>query len=163
MFRSAFFMNLVSCCLVNQATAAEPDRVDFARQVLPLFADRCFACHGPDEKTREADLRLDLRASVFDRDAESLLIRPGKSSDSPLFERISSHDPDVRMPPPSATRQLKPNEIDLIRKWIDQGRTGRSTGHSSRPSDQSCRKFRMSIGRETELIISFLRDSTAIH
>jgi mono/diheme cytochrome c family protein len=122
MFRSAFFMILISCCLGNDATAADPERVvDFARQVLPLFADRCFACHGPDEKTREADLRLDLRASVFDRDAESPLIQPGKSSNSLLFERISSHDPDVQMPPPSATRQLSPTEIDLIRQWIDQG------------------------------------------
>jgi mono/diheme cytochrome c family protein len=121
MFRSAFFMILVGGCLGNLAAAAEPKRVDFARQVLPLFADRCFACHGPDENTREAELRLDLRASVFDRDADSRLILPGKSNKSPLFRRISSHDPDLQMPPPSATRQLKPKEIDLIRKWIDQG------------------------------------------
>jgi len=121
MFRFALFVVLVAFGLRCQALAAEPGSVDFARQVLPLFADRCFACHGPDENTREADLRLDLRASVFDRDADSPLIVRGKSSESPLFERISSHDPDIQMPPPSATRQLTPNEIDLIRHWIDQG------------------------------------------
>lgn len=121
MFRMAVFTLSVACSLAAPTSAAEPERVDFSRQVLPLFADRCFACHGPDENTREADFRLDLRASVFDRDSESPLIVPGNSRKSPLFERISSHDPDLKMPPPSATRQLKRKEINLIRRWIDQG------------------------------------------
>ena len=121
MFRLAVFTLSVACSITAPTSAAEHERVDFSRQVLPLFADRCFACHGPDENTREADFRLDLRASVFDRDSESLLIVPGNSRKSPLFERISSHDPDRKMPPPSATRQLKRKEINLIRRWIDQG------------------------------------------
>lgn len=121
MLRFYLIAILVSCGLAGPALAFEPQAVDFTRQVLPLFADRCFACHGPDEKTREADLRLDLRASVFGRGADSLLIVPGKSNESPLFERISSHDPGLQMPPPSATRQLTPKEVDLIRRWIDQG------------------------------------------
>lgn len=121
MFRFAVFTLSVHCCLSGLASAADPARVDFSRQVLPLFADRCFACHGPDEKTREADLRLDLRASVFDRDPDSPLIVRGDARKSLLFERISSHDPDMQMPPSSATRQLSPKEILLIRQWIDQG------------------------------------------
>ena len=121
MFRLAVFTLSVAGRLAAPTSAAEPERVDFSRQVLPLFADRCFACHGPDEDTREADFRLDLRASVFDRDSESPLIVPGNSRKSPLFERISSHDPDLKMPPSSATRQLKREEINLIRRWIDQG------------------------------------------
>ena len=121
MFRFVVFILFVHCCLSGLTSAAEPARVDFSRQVQPLFADRCFACHGPDEKTREADLRLDLRASVFDRDADSPLIVRGDARRSLLFERISSHDPDVQMPPPSATRQLSRKEVRLIRQWIDQG------------------------------------------
>ena len=121
MFRLAVFTLSVAGRLAASTSAAEPERVDFSRQVLPLFADRCFACHGPDEDTREADFRLDLRASVFDRDSESPLIVPGNSRKSPLFERISSHDPGLKMPPSSATRQLKREEINLIRRWIDQG------------------------------------------
>jgi len=121
MFRLAVFTLSVAGRLAAPTSAAEPERVDFSRQVLPLFADRCFACHGPDEDTREADFRLDLRASVFDRDSESPLIVPGNSRKSPLFERISSHDPGLKMPPSSATRQLKREEINLIRRWIDQG------------------------------------------
>ena len=104
MFRSVVFTFFAACFAAGPTSAAEPERIDFSRQVLPLFADRCFACHGPDENTREADLRLDLRASVFDRDSESPLIVPGDSRMSLLFERISSHDPDLQMPPPSATR-----------------------------------------------------------
>ena len=121
MLRLVVFSFLACWCLASSTLAAEPVPVSFTRQIQPLFADRCFACHGPDEQTREADLRLDLRASVFDRDSESPLIVPGDSGKSQLFERISSHDPDLQMPPPSATRQLKKNEIDLIRRWIDQG------------------------------------------
>ncbi len=121
MFRLAVLTLFVVCCVAGPTPAAGPKHVDFSRQVLPLFADRCFACHGPDEKAREADLRLDLRASVFDRDAESPLIVRGDARKSLLFKRISSHDPDVQMPPPSATRQLNPKEIRLIRQWIDQG------------------------------------------
>ena len=120
-FRLAMLGLIAGCCLPVVASAAEPDRVDFARQVLPLFADRCFACHGPDENTREADLRLDLRTSVFDRPDEKSLIRPGDAAVSSLFERISSDDPELRMPPPNATRQLSSQEVQLIRRWIDQG------------------------------------------
>jgi mono/diheme cytochrome c family protein len=121
MFRLLVPAMLAGWCLSAAVSAAEPGRVDFARQVQPLFADRCFACHGPDENTREADLRLDLRTSVFERKGEDSLILPGKSGESRLFERISSNDPELQMPPPSATRQLSAKEVQLIRRWIDQG------------------------------------------
>ncbi|NQV23185.1 MAG: DUF1553 domain-containing protein [Rhodopirellula sp.] len=121
MLRHLVFFVCVIGGLLEPAAAAEPARVDFARQVQPLLADRCFACHGPDEQTREADLRLDLRTSVSELERDSPLIVPGKSSESSLFKRISSHDPDVQMPPPGATRQLSSKETELIRRWIDQG------------------------------------------
>lgn len=111
----------VSSCLAIPVRSAEPIPVDFTRQVQPLLADRCFACHGPDEETRDADLRLDLRSSVFERQAGDPLIVPGDPAASVLLQRISSKDPEVRMPPPEATRQLNSKEIDLIRQWIDQG------------------------------------------
>lgn len=99
---------------------AQESPVDFRTQILPLLADRCFTCHGPDEQTRESDLRLDRRDSVFaDRDAATLI--PGKPEGSELYNRIVSADPDVRMPPPDATRQLSADEISLVRKWIEQG------------------------------------------
>lgn len=98
------------------ARAAEP-QVDYRRDIQPILANRCYACHGPDGAKRQADLRLDVR-KVAVRDA----IVPGKASESPLVERISSRDPGERMPPPnSKLPPLSAHEVDLIRRWIDQG------------------------------------------
>jgi hypothetical protein len=98
------------------APAAEAGRVDFNHQIRPLLSDRCFTCHGPDENARKAKLRLDLPPP-----AGSKLIVPGKSSESELLRRITASDPDDLMPPPDSKLSLKPDEIALIRRWIDQG------------------------------------------
>lgn len=121
MFRLVVPAVCAAACFSVRVSGAEPARVDFTRHVQPLLADRCFTCHGPDEGTREADLRLDLRSSVFDRQHGEPLIVPGNAEGSLLAQRISSMDPDVRMPPPNAPRQLNSREIELIRRWIDQG------------------------------------------
>ena len=111
---------LFALSLCFPAGAADSAPVDFRADVLPLLADRCFACHGPDEDTREAELRFDRRESVFGNRETPLLV-PGKPAQSNLYVRISSSDPDVHMPPPDATRQLTAEEVDLIRVWIEQG------------------------------------------
>ncbi len=90
--------------------------VEFDRDIRPLLADRCFACHGPDESARQADLRLDVR-----EDATSIAIVPGDAAASELVRRIRSDDPDERMPPPESHRSLSPAEIRLIESWVDQG------------------------------------------
>jgi hypothetical protein len=98
---------------------ADEGRVDFGRDVRPLLSDNCFFCHGPDEATREADLRLDLEQEAF-RDLGGYFgIVPGSSDESELYLRIS--DPDDPMPPKDAGRELSTAEIELIRTWIDQG------------------------------------------
>ncbi len=97
--------------------ASEP--VDFSLEVLPILSDRCFHCHGPDESDREADLRLDLRASAVD---EIQAIVPGNSNESELLVRISSDDPDLLMPPADSHRPpLSKSEIATLRNWIDTG------------------------------------------
>jgi mono/diheme cytochrome c family protein len=116
--RSLLCLFVVSMC--SPTSAADSAPVDFRTDVLPLLADRCFACHGPDADTREADLRFDRRESVFGNRETPLLV-PGKPQASELYLRISSSDPDVHMPPPDATRQLTAEEIELIRVWIEQG------------------------------------------
>ncbi len=90
--------------------------VDFNQDVLPLLTDRCFACHGPDEGDRQADLRLDQEAS-----AKEAVIVPGDASASELWQRISSRDPDLQMPPPDSGKELTPDQQELIRRWIDEG------------------------------------------
>lgn len=108
---------LFAAFLQGLATGQEKNTIDFNRDIKPILSDRCFQCHGPDEKHREADLRLDLAESALDS-----VVVPGKSSESDLLSRITSDDPDAVMPPPTANKKkLTPAEIDKITKWIDQG------------------------------------------
>src|ERR1700730_9091499 len=96
--------------------------IDFDRQIRPIFSDRCFACHGPDEKQRMANLRLDLKTGgAFDDRGGHHLITPGDAPGSVLLERISSDRAGFRMPPASAGSPLTAEQVDLIRKWINQG------------------------------------------
>jgi len=98
----------------SQAVVEGP--VDFARDVLPILAGNCFACHGPDEEQRAADLRLDTE----DAATEHAIVR-GEAAASELIARIESTDDDVRMPPPETERELTAEQIELLRRWIDQG------------------------------------------
>ncbi len=93
--------------------------VSFARDVLPILSDHCFACHGPDAKARKAELRLDVKESALR--TEDPVIVPGKSGDSELVRRVSSTDPDEQMPPPRFKKPLSPAEVGTLKRWIDQG------------------------------------------
>jgi hypothetical protein len=95
---------------------AAEKRVDFNRDVRPVLAAKCYACHGPDEDKREADLRLDVRA-----EAVKEAIKPGKPDDSEFWHRISTTEPDDVMPPPSSPKQLTKAERELFRRWIAEG------------------------------------------
>ncbi|MBL9186955.1 MAG: PSD1 domain-containing protein [Opitutaceae bacterium] len=99
--------------------AAEP--IDFNRQILPILSDACFHCHGPDAATREAKLRLDQRDGLFRTRDEVSVVTPGHPAKSELFLRITSKEEDEVMPPPKATRRLKPAEIELLKQWISDG------------------------------------------
>jgi mono/diheme cytochrome c family protein len=106
----------------SSAGAAPPPAVDFSRQIQPILAENCCACHGPDSAARKAKLRLDTKAGAFaPLRSGGLAIVPGKSAESVLIERVSSDDPTVRMPPPKTGKRLKPEQIALLRQWIDQG------------------------------------------
>jgi mono/diheme cytochrome c family protein len=96
-------------------------RVDFNRDVRPILSDNCFACHGPDEQARMVELRVDTREGMFaDRGGYSVIV-PGNAEESILYQRISSDMDEVRMPPPASGRTLTPQQIELIRRWIDEG------------------------------------------
>lgn len=96
-----------------------PDTIQFNRDIRRILADKCFACHGPDEKVRKAKLRFDKQDSVFRKD--SPVIVRGKPSESELIERINSVDPEVQMPPAAHKKPLTDRERILLRKWIEQG------------------------------------------
>ena len=92
------------------------------RDIRPLLSDRCFACHGPDEGSREAGLRLDEKESAYSElESGETAIVPGDSEASSLVDRITVDDPDFRMPPPDAGKGLKPDEIALLTRWVEQG------------------------------------------
>ncbi len=96
--------------------AVPAGKIDFNRDVRPILSDNCFACHGPDAKKRKADLRLD----VHDRTLKDFL-SPGKPAESKLLERLLTADASKRMPPPKSKKTLSPQQIALIRRWIDEG------------------------------------------
>lgn len=96
---------------------AAEDEVSYSLDIKPILSAHCFACHGPDQAKREADLRLDVREVAVDS-----AIVPGNAEDSLLVEMITTSDPDLRMPPVSSKRPaLSAKQIELIRRWIDQG------------------------------------------
>src|SRR6478735_1672968 len=91
-------------CLTLARTSVAADRVDYARDVLPILSDNCYHCHGPDEKARKAKLRLDTKEGAFRIKDDVAVIVPGKADQSELVKRITSQDPDERMPPPEGIR-----------------------------------------------------------
>ncbi len=103
---------------LDRGNAAEAP-IDFTRDIRPILSEKCVICHGPDEADREADLRFDQRETVFEDRGGYFVVVPGKSEESELFLRVA--DPDDPMPPASAGLDLTPEEIELLRRWIDEG------------------------------------------
>jgi hypothetical protein len=95
--------------------------LSFDRDVRPILAEHCFACHGPDAASREADLRLDLReGALADRDGTRAIV-PGNVGASEAVTRIRSTDPDVIMPPPETNKRLTDAQKAILEKWIASG------------------------------------------
>ena len=99
------------------STASSGETLSFNRDVRPILSDYCYACHGPDESHREADLRLDQRDAAVEYGA----IVPGEPEASLLVERILSEDPDVVMPPPKGGKKLSDDQKKKLRAWVRQG------------------------------------------
>ncbi|MED5577334.1 MAG: c-type cytochrome domain-containing protein, partial [Planctomycetota bacterium] len=89
--------------------------MSFQRDIRPILSDKCFACHGPDAETREADLRLD------DRGVAIHVLTPENPDESELLRRITSKDPDEQMPPPEFKNRLTSEEIESLRQWVTSG------------------------------------------
>ena len=95
--------------------AAEP--LKYNRDVRPILADKCFACHGPDSAARQAGLRLDQRDQAIELGA----IQPGDVASSELIARIVTEDHDLLMPPPEIKKPLSEADIELLKRWIAEG------------------------------------------
>jgi mono/diheme cytochrome c family protein len=116
--------------LVPFTAHAQGRKIDFNRDIRPLLSNTCYKCHGPDEKERKAGLRLDTQEGAGQKlESGALTIVPGMSGESELYARISSTDPNEQMPPPNSGKTLSAQQIELIKRWIDEGATMR--GHWS--------------------------------
>ncbi len=113
---TAAFAALSIAWATDEVSAAE-DVPHFNRDIRPILEDTCYTCHGPDSAARKADLRLDKEESAH----ESVIV-PGDPDSSELIRRVSSDDPDERMPPPESKKKpLSKDQIELFRKWIQAG------------------------------------------
>src|SRR5687768_9953310 len=109
-------LGLVAFWLAASPAWAQP--VDFVRDVRPIFTKHCYECHG--EKKQKSGLRLDVKeAALKGGDEHSPSIIPGKAKESPLWQMVTAHDLDERMPPKGAG--LSPAEIATLTAWIEQG------------------------------------------
>ena len=109
-------------CLASARAARAETPIDFGRDIRPILADNCFACHGPDENKREGGLRLDQKqGAVAEADSGSQAIVPGDVDSSELYARLVTDDGDLRMPPADSNKIVTPEQIELIRRWIEQG------------------------------------------
>jgi hypothetical protein len=92
-------------------------KIEYNRDVRPILAENCFACHGPDSAARKAGLRLDRR----DDAVEAKAIIAGDSKGSAVVERVFAADPSEVMPPPKSHKKLTAAQKETLKKWIEQG------------------------------------------
>jgi hypothetical protein len=114
--RLAVTAALSVCCSLS-ALAAKPERLEYNRDIRPILAANCFACHGPDSASREADLRLDQR----DVAVEMAAISPGDPDGSEMMRRVLSDDDSEKMPPPETKKKLSEAQKQLLTRWIKEG------------------------------------------
>lgn len=121
--RLVFLVLPILFASLQRTDAQEDESVQFNRDVRPILSNNCFACHGFDNKTREAGLRLDLRQDALSEldSGDGHAIVPGNPEQSILLERILSKDSSTRMPPEDSEKSLTPAQVETIRKWIEQG------------------------------------------
>jgi cytochrome c553 len=120
LFPTVFFLVIVAFIDgVPSALAVENERstLEYNRDIRPILAENCFACHGLDAMSREADLRLDERDAAIEMGA----ITPGEATASELVARIDATDPDILMPPPGSHKSLTDEQKEMLTQWIDEG------------------------------------------
>jgi Protein of unknown function (DUF1553)/Protein of unknown function (DUF1549)/Planctomycete cytochrome C len=119
---SRFFLPLILLSLFA-GRAGGSEKLRFNRDIRPILSDACFHCHGPDEKERKGNLRLDLAEKAFLPGKSGLTpIIPGNSDESEMLVRIflESSDSDY-MPPPESGKTLTAAQRDTLKRWIEEG------------------------------------------
>jgi hypothetical protein len=112
---------MASAAFGGDAAADRP--IDFNRDIRPILSENCFACHGPDKNKRKAELRLDTREGLLEGrpNGEPAAVIPSKPDKSELIERVTTTDDELKMPPPGKGKSLVPAQVELLKRWIEQG------------------------------------------
>src|SRR5262245_193408 len=110
----------------GQTASSGSKPVSFMRDIRPILAKSCFSCHGPDEAQRKSGLRLDTRQGAFAEREGGTPFVAGAPDDSEALRRVTSDDPDERMPPGPDAKRLTAEQVKLLRRWIVEGATWES-------------------------------------
>ncbi len=130
MNRALFYRPLLLAVMLawmpaSNSTAKTPvatAKVDFNREIRPIFSEHCYACHGPDEGKRKAGLRLDVAEEAFkELKSGNHALVAGELAKSTLVERIASKDLEEVMPPPKHNKPLSADQIALLKRWVQEG------------------------------------------
>src|SRR5476649_1133076 len=114
--RKPILASILLLAVSNHAWAQ--GRIEYNRDVRPILAENCFACHGADSAARKAKLRLDQRDAAIERGA----LTPGKPDASEMVTRIFlKEDDEELMPPATSHKKLKPEQKAILKRWISEG------------------------------------------
>ena len=108
---------------VPDKSHAAPAKIDFTRDIRPILSDNCYACHGPDEKSRKGKLRLDTKEGAYAKREKKSAIKPGDLKASALWDRISTKNTNDVMPPVESHKKLTSEQTGKFKAWIEQGAT----------------------------------------
>ena len=114
---------LLSILLGHVSQESRAQHIDFAQEIRPILSSQCAHCHGPDEGNRQSDFRIDTEVGAFADLGGAFGFVPGKPEESEALRRILSEDPDEQMPPPDSGKSVSVEEVQLLRRWINEGAT----------------------------------------
>ena len=110
--------------IINTFSDSEINLVDFNFDVKPILSDKCYTCHGPDDKARKANLRLDIENGFYkalEDNPNHFVIDKNNLVESEILKRISSKNSIYKMPPPESNLDLSDREKEILKKWVLQG------------------------------------------
>ena len=116
------FFGLIAVSIASSFVFAADQKIEFNRDIRPILSNNCYLCHGPDKNQLQAGLRLD-KSDLAKSKLESghTAIIPNDTAASSLYARIISTDPQAKMPPLDSGKSLSTAEIEILKRWIDQG------------------------------------------